>query len=195
MAERQDYSGAFDPDITLVDFSKEAHMRLCKAATKMYLNIDAAWRAAVEERFGKDVSLELSRRVWFEGKNNGCFVESTLPRVAMNINGSNMESWLKHLQIDPALAGIADVRCELTDESTGYLTVNRCEALEELEKLGDEALQKYVCEELEWKGLLQGASYVNPRIRVEPLEFAQMGRKDGCACKWKFTMADAEDCG
>ena len=195
MAERRDYSGAFDPDITLEDFSKEAHMRLCKAATKMYLNIDVAWRRAVEKRFDRKVALELSRHVWLEGKNNGCFVESTLSRMAMNIAGNDMESWMKHLQIDPGLVEIADIRCELKDEKTGYLTVNRCDALEELEKLGDEALQKYVCHELEWQGLQLGASYVNPRIRVEPLKLAEMGREDGCACKWKFAMADAEDSG
>lgn len=191
--ERDDYSGPFDPEVRLEHFSKEAHMRLCKAAVKMYLNIDAVWRARVEKRFGKEAALELSRSVWFEGRNNGCYVESTLPRAAMNITGNDMESWMKHLQIDPGLVGIADVECALENRDTGYLTVSCCEALRDLEKLGNEELQKYVCEELEWKGLQLGASYVNPRIRVTALKLPRMGCQEHCDCQWKFTMDNEGD--
>lgn len=188
--ERDDYSGPFDPNINVEeDFSKEAHILLWKVATKMYLNIDAAWRGAVEEKFGKEASFELSRRVWFDLPNSGCLVESTLPRLAMNIKGTGVVDWLKHLQIDPGLMGIADVSCDLVDENTGILTVHRCDILDALESAGDEAVQRHVCEELEWEGLQAGVDHMNPDIKVQPLKLPKMGCRDGgCVCQWEFKL-------
>ncbi|HQR03062.1 MAG: hypothetical protein JSR19_01235 [Proteobacteria bacterium] len=188
--ERDDYSGPFDPHLDVErDLSKTAHIQLWKVATKMYLNIDAAWRGAVETKFGQEASLELSRKVWFEVPNNGCFVESTLPRLAMNISGTTVEDWMKHLQIDPGLMGIAGVSCHMEDENTGVLTVNRCDILDALEQAGDETVQKHVCEELEWVGLQAGVDHMNRNIKVTPLKLPKFGCRDGgCVCQWQFKL-------
>jgi hypothetical protein len=188
MKNLEDYSGEFDPDIKYEDFSKEALIRLLKAATEMYLGMDTSWRTVAKKRFGKNVALDMSREVWYGVKRCGCYMESVLPRRAMSITGDDVASWMKHLQIDPGLACIADIRCEMVDENTGVLTVDHCNALDDMEKLGDPDIQKYNCHELEWKGLQQGVDYMNPKIKVKPLVLPQLGCKRDIACKWEFKL-------
>jgi hypothetical protein len=137
---------------------------------------------------GIEVALDISREVWYDVKHCGCYMESVLPRRAMSITGNDVASWMKHLQIDPGLACIADIRCEMIDENTGVLTVDHCYALDDMEKLGDPDIQKYNCHELEHKGLQQGVDYMNPKIKVRPLLLPQLGCKHEIACKWEFKL-------
>jgi hypothetical protein len=64
MPELDDYSGQFNPDMKLTDFSKEALARLLLAASKMYLGADGMWTTVIRNRFGDDVALECSKEVW-----------------------------------------------------------------------------------------------------------------------------------
>ena len=193
MKNLEDYSGEFDPDIKYEDFTKDALIRLLKAATDMYLGMDTSWRTVAKKRFGMEVAMDMSREVWYDVKRCGCYMESVLPRRAMSITGNDVASWMKHLQIDPGLACIADIRCEMLDENTGVLTVNHCYALDDMEKLGDPDIQKYNCHELEHKGLQKGVDYMNPKIKVRPLLLPQLGCKREIDCKWEFKLEEKEN--
>jgi len=64
LADLEDYSGEFRPDLKLTDFSKEALVRLLTAASKMYLGADGMWTNVIRRRYGDDVALSCSKEVW-----------------------------------------------------------------------------------------------------------------------------------
>jgi hypothetical protein len=55
MGELHDYSGEFNADLTLPDFSKEAILRLLVASGKLYLGIDGIWTGLMRKKHGDKV--------------------------------------------------------------------------------------------------------------------------------------------
>jgi len=64
MEELKDYNGEFKPDLKLEDFSKEALVQLCDAASRLIVGIDGIWRDLVKEYFGEEKANELSQKAW-----------------------------------------------------------------------------------------------------------------------------------
>ncbi len=186
MKELNDYSGEFNPNLRLEEFSKEALIKMWLAASKMYIGIEGLWRAAVEERFGSEVAEQVSHDVWFA--RGGCKMEATIPSRAMGIRGHDVASFFKHLQVDPGTAGIMDIELDLKNSNSGILTVRQCKALQHFERHNMTDVQKHVCEELDGEGFEVGAQQFNPNIKARALRLPPRDKPTDIACQWEFKL-------
>jgi hypothetical protein len=185
MEELQDYSGNLRPDVTMEDFSKEALTRMWRVGGKMYIGLEGNWFGLIKERYGEDTALELDAEVW----RRQTPLEVRQCRRAMNIQGNDVASLLKHLQIDPGSAGIwPDYEVELKDENRGVLTVKRCLALEHFERHGQTRMIKHTCEVLDGEGFEDTARLFNPDMKVTAVKLPPRNGPDEIACQWEFRL-------
>ena len=192
----QDYSGKFDPDLTMVDFSKEALIRLLVAAGKLYLGIDGIWTGLMRQKYGDKVAFDYDKEVWF---SKGLETDIKHTCDALNIKGNDLPSLLKYLQFGPAMAVIyvgpppkfePRVKFEMRDENDAIMTITRCNSLEYFERHKDVALQKLACEEIDLPAFKWIAKRFNPRIECEPLKLPPRKSKDEICCQWEFKLQE-----
>jgi len=185
MPDLEDYSGPFNPNLKLTDFSKEALIRLLVAAGKMYLGADGMWTTVIRRRYGDDVALECSKEAWdTTGKQ-----ELRRSTAAMNIGVGDIASMFKFFQVDPGFAVMFDIDFELSNDGRyGLMTVKRCPSLEYFERHGDEWLMNLACKELDVPLLPETARHFNPDIKTKPLKLPPRQSKDEIACQWEFKL-------
>ncbi|MCX6000333.1 MAG: DUF6125 family protein, partial [Chloroflexi bacterium] len=176
MRELHDYSGEFNPNLRLTDFSKEALIRLLVSASKAYLGIDGVWTTLMRQKYGDRAAFDFDKEVWF-GKALGLDIKRTVE--PLNIQGNDIATLFKYWQCTPGGAVIytgpspdfePHVKFELKNKNLGIMTYERCYSLEYFERHGDGSLQKLACEEIDlpaWEWL---AHKFNPNIRVRPLK-------------------------
>jgi len=182
--ELQDYSGELRPDLEMTDFSKEALVRLWRAAAKGQVGIDGAWYTLVSERWGDAVAKELSAEVWRRVPEP----DFRRTRQAMNISGDDIASVLKVAQIAAQGGGLLGIECQLKDKNYGMLTVRRCRWLEWFERTGDMEFLKWSCEFLDPEVFANVAYLTNPKIKVTPLKLPPRESPDEIACQWEFKL-------
>ena len=194
MAELQDYSGEFDPNLTLRDFSKEALIELLVSASKAYLGIDGAWSGLLRLKFGDRVAFDYDKEVWF---SQGLALDMRRTMEPLSITGDDIAALFKYLQFSPGFAVIyvgpppgfePYVKFELKNKNLGIMTVTRCHSLAYFERHQDWALQKLACEEIDWPAWKWLASQFNPKIEVTPLKLPPRKSKDEIACQWEFRL-------
>lgn len=194
MGELQDYSGDFNADLTLPDFSKEALMRLLVASGKLYLGIDGIWTGLMRKKYGDRAAFDLDKEVWF---SKGLELDIKQTCEAMNIVGGDIPTLFKYLQFGPAFSVIyvgpppkfePRVQFELKDRNHGIMTVTRCNSLEYFERHKDTALQKLACEEIDLPAFKWIAKWFNPKIECEPIKLPPRRSPDDVACRWEFRM-------
>jgi len=188
MAELQDYSGEFRPNLKLEEFSKDALLRLWQAGGKLYLGIDGIWYRLITERFSEQMALELDQEVWMRNVQP----ELYMLMEAMHIHGNDVATLFKVFQVDPNGSILHDMHFELKNKNEGILTVTRCSALDWAERHGDAARAKSVCDmDVPWYS--EAARLVNPRMKAIPLdmpsEFPRKVRGE-YACKWEFKVEE-----
>ena len=79
--EIDDYSGPFEPDLRLDDFSKEGLKKLVEVGGAIYGAVNNTWYAAVAEKFGREVADELHHEVWFKDGGVGDVENYTISRL------------------------------------------------------------------------------------------------------------------
>ena len=185
MAELQDYSGEFKPDLKLTDFSKEALVRLLVAASRMYLGADGMWTTVIRRRYGDDVALSCSKEVW----DTNWKLELRRPMEAMNIKGNDIATMFKTWQVDPGFAVMFDIDFEIRDNGNyGLMTVKRCRTLEYCERHGDDWLLNLACNELDQPLIAESARFFNPGITTKALKLPPRKSKDEIPCQWEFRL-------
>ena len=194
MKELQDYSGEFNPELTLPDFSREALIRLLVAAGKLYLGIDGVWTSLMRKKYGDKTAFDYDKEVWF---SKGLELDIRQTVEALNIKGNDIPTLFKYLQFGPAFSVIyvgpppdfePRVKFELKSENHGIMTVTRCNSLEYFERHNDTALQKLACEEIDLPAFKWIARQFNPKIAVEPLKLPPRKSRDEIACQWEFKL-------
>jgi hypothetical protein len=187
MPELDDYSGPFNPDMKLTDFSKEALARLLLAASKMYLGADGMWTTVIRKKFGEDVALECSKEVWATNWKQ----EVRRPTEAMNIHGDDIATMFKFFQVDPGFAVMFDMDFELSDDGKrGKLTVTRCRTLEYCERHNDTWLQNLACNELDGPLIPETARLFNPKMACRALKLPPRKSPDEIPCQWEFWIEE-----
>jgi len=196
MAELEDYSGEFNAELTLPDFSKEALMRLLVAAGKLYLGIDGVWTGLMRKKYGDKAAFDFDKEVWF---SKGLELDIKQTCEAMNIEGNDIPTLFKYLQFGPAFSVIyvgpppefePRVQFELKNKSHGIMTVTRCNSLEYFERHKDTALQKLACEEIDLPAFKWIAKRFNPKRECEPIKLPPRKSDKEAACRWEFRMED-----
>jgi hypothetical protein len=182
--ELPDYSGDFDPDLKLQDFSKDALIRLLVATGKLYVGVDPIWLATMRQIYGDRVAFDYDKQVWQAG------TESEVHRVtkALNITGNDVAAVFKFFQFSPGFGALFDIDWDLKDRNHGIMTVTRCLGVVWWEKTGDEALQKFTCEELEIPLFQRIAEHFNPKMKATALKLPPRDSVNDIACRWEFKI-------
>jgi len=185
MEELQDYSGEFSPNRTLMDFSKEALIRLWIATAKLYIGIDGYWFTLIKEKYGYETAIELENELW----KRAAPMEFRRVAEAMNIRGNDVASLFKALQMDPGSEGVMDLEYELKDKNHGIFTVRGCRSLEYWEKYGDTQMMKDGCAIDVW-AFAEYARFFNPRMKTTCLKLPPRNSPDEIACQWEFKVEE-----
>ncbi len=184
MKDLPDYSGEFDPDLKLQDFSKDALIKLLVATGKLYVGVDPIWVATMRQIYGDRVAFNYDKQVWQAG------TESDIHRItkALNITGNDVAAVFKYFQFNPGFGVLFDVDWDLKDKNHGIMTVTRCLGVLWWEKTGDQALQKFTCEEIEIPMFQRIAEHFNPKMKATALKLPPRDNMNDVACRWEFKV-------
>ena len=179
-----DYSGEFDPNLTLQDFSKEALIKLLIAAGRLYTGMDPLWVSAMRQKYGDRVAFDLDKEIW----QTGTLADIHRTNKALNITGNDVAAVFKFLQFSPGFGVLFDIEWDLKNKNHGIMTVTRCSGVTWWERNGDDTLQKFTCEEIEIPMFQRIAEYFNPNMKATALKLPPRNGSDDIACHWEFRI-------
>ncbi len=182
MAQMQDYSGDFNPNLKLTDFSPEFSAELLRLYGKLYIGIDGFWYLGVKEHINNEMALKVDLWAWDKSTR---YELKRLTALA-GIEGNGIDALFKLLQIVPWMQ-VTDHKLEMDGDKRGTLTVTGCSILEALEREGT-GREKEICHIVDAAIFKKYAEYFNPNIKVTPLFLAPREDKSGLCCKWEFTI-------
>jgi hypothetical protein len=184
MRDLQDYAGPFDPNLRYEDFSKETLAKLVEEFAMALQILEGNWHRILRERFGDAATIEMDITQWVRSSPRYHRRISKL----LNIQGSNMETIFKALQMDPAFSpGFFDIEWELVDANRGYFTVKNCGPLNAFEKEG-RGYEAHICHDLEIPTFTATLHYYNPKAKITPIKLPPRRSEDDIACKWEITI-------
>lgn len=185
--ERDDYSGAFDPDFRYEDLSKAALVRLVREYALIVHLLDRSALAAVGLRYGQEAVEEIAIEEWRGASPIYC---ERLRRV-MGIEGDDVAAIFKALQVDPGFPHhYMDVRYEVVDERHGFFELAWCGALMDVEPWGDRAVTG-MCHHIEDGTFDATAQAVNPKARIRHVHRPPRSSPDDVPhCRWEVVIAD-----
>ena len=188
MKELQDYSGEFVPNLKWQDFSKDALIGLLTECQRALIMLDGFWHTKVAAELGIEKADAWGAEVW--GKD---YVRRMVPRImkTMNIEGNDVETYMKYLQVDPGLPlELWDCHVDLKDKNNAVWTVNRCPSLLFMEKEG-QGRETIVCQGMEFEAIKGYARFFNPAIKVTPLKLPPRKSQDELPhCQWEFNLEE-----
>lgn len=188
MKELKDYSGPLIPNLRWQDFSKDALIKLLTECQRALIMLDGFWHTKVASELGIEKADAWGGEVW-----GGDYVKYMLPRImkAMNIQGNDVETYMKYLQIDPGLPlELWECDYDLRDRNHVVWTVNNCPSLLFMEKEG-KGRESVVCQSMEVAAVKGYARYFNPKMEVKPLKLPPRKSRDELPhCQWEFQIKE-----
>ncbi len=180
-----DYAGPFRPDFVLEDLAQPVLARQLKEITlDAHLLMRAAY-TSVHDRFGPEVGPEFARDEW------AGIAPVSIPRIrrCLGIEGDDMASILKTLQVDPALPhDYVRFGCELLDERNGRFWIEECDALAP----GEPEAWTALLEDEENPGLARVVAAVQPLARMHPIDPESVDVERACMA-WDITIDPDEE--
>jgi len=173
MPELNDYSGEFRPGARLEDFSKETIAKVLIAWNRLNLVLDRWWQDLLVDR-GSEADLAKVQdsvwKRWTKKRPQGI-------RKALSIDGKDLVSFLKCLQLDSCLCyGVYNLEWELEPARRATLTVREPVALPQLMDL-TKTDTNYRAAWLEADLLQSIAHEFHPEIKVRDLPPGDAFRK------------------
>lgn len=183
MADLDDLSGPFNPELTFADFSKDFLLKLIQVWQYAWLHMTEAWYDAVKERFGAKTADECETHAWVR---MGERVNPRYPKVA-NIELNTVVDSLKCLQLplDNTTGGLFASAYDIKNPNHVIFTVRKCRSLDFFEAKQPERIN-WVCHVNEQK--VMEKYLVNPKIKVTPLKLPPRKSPDEIACQWEFKI-------
>jgi hypothetical protein len=190
MADRNDYSGPFDPDFRYEDLSKDALVRLVREFALIAHLLDRSMCAAIGMRYGGDAVKELAIEEW----RGASPLYGRRLREVMNVEGDGVPAIFKVFQLDPGFPHhYMDVRYEIVDDHHGYFELAHCGALMDVEPFGEQMVTN-MCHHIEDGTFDYTAQAVNPKARVRPVHRPPRRPVDRTPhCRWEVVIDDDTD--
>jgi len=184
--ELEDYSGNFQPDLKLTDFSKDALIRLWHVAGRNYAGRVGQWYSFIRDKFDEETAQEVFRDIWMK-KHRSLNIECRRVAEAMNIQDRNVAGFFKFLQWDPAQTGIINTHCGLVNEnpSHGIATIPKCWVVDFCEQSDDESMEIEICDSCLY-GYEECARWFNPNIKTVCLKLPPRTNPNEICCQWEF---------
>ena len=162
---RNDYSGPFDPDLGLADFSRQA---LAHLGREYLLNghlQDRVGLPLVAKSFGGDAYVDFSIEEWMAASP----IYSKRMQRAMGFEGNDVGTVFKNLQLDiGAPHQFMDFQFRLDRPDYGEFWLPFCGALLDVEPFGEKHV-KSMCHSIEDPTFDATAAATNPRMRMRPI--------------------------
>lgn len=190
MTLRSDYSGPFDADATLADFSRQA---LAHLGREYLLNghlQDRVGMPLVVKHCGGDAYVRFAIEEWMAASP----IYSKRMQRAMNFEGSEVGTVFKNLQLDiGAPHQFMDFQFRLDRPDYGEFWLAHCGALLDVEPFGEDRV-KAMCHDIEDPTFDATAAAAHPCMKMRAIHRPPRdpaGRYP--ACRWKvFIDAEAE---
>jgi hypothetical protein len=192
-SEIDDYSGPFEPDLGLEDWSKEGLRKLVEVGGAIYGAVNTGWYAAVAARFGKDVADELHHEVWFKDGGVGDVENVTIAGLMNFASEDEVTSPMKVWQCLPAMASRMKLCFEQVGPNQWQMYTPMCIVPETGERGGPEVMDfmvNKICGHLELYGFRHAASRWNPNIRIDPLRLPPRSNPTQPHCRWLIELRD-----
>ena len=187
MAELNDYSGPYKPDLRLEDLSKGFLIKLIEEYEYAWLDLTGGWYNHIKEKFGAQAADEGELVAWCR------MAERINPRYAKlaNIQLNTVVDSLKALQL-PLDNNRADAlfpagEFDIKNPNHVILTIRKCRTLEFMEKRAPEEIAPR-CYVLEQETMYR--YLINPYIKITALKLPPRKSPDDIACQWEFIMSD-----
>lgn len=184
MGELDAYTGPFNPDLQLTDFSKGLLVRLMAEWTKAYLWQDEFWRIEAEKRISPQECLDCETAVWIN------LAKRVMPRVARaaGIEVRNAVDVCKAMQLPPDSTLVSrafQTTFEVKDENHVIATVTHCGPLEFFEKQAPERIESF-CHVADPRIMQAYVESLLPGATVVPLKLPPRKSKEDIACIWEY---------
>jgi len=179
---RDDYSGPFDPSLTLRAFSRQA---LADLGREYLLNGHLQDRVGLPEvmgRFGDDAMTQIAIEEWMSASP----IYSKRTQRALNFVGNDVSTIFKNLQLDIGAAHqFMDFRYRLDGPTYGEFWLQRCGALMDVEPFGEERVRA-MCHDIEDPTFDATAAATHPCAKVRPIHRPPRRPADRVPhCHWK----------
>lgn len=179
---RDDYSGPFDPDLRLNDFSRQA---LADLGREYLLNGHLQDRVGLPEvmgQFGDDAMTQIAIEEWMSASP----LYSKRTQRALNFAGSDVSTIFKNIQLDIGAAHqFMDFRFRLDNPSYGEFWLQRCGALMDVEPWGEQRVRA-MCHDIEDPTFDATAAAAHPCAKVRPIHRPPREPADRVPhCRWK----------
>jgi hypothetical protein len=187
MTLRTDYSGPFDPDLGLADFSRQLLAHLGREYLLSGHLQDRVGLPLVAKHCGGDAYVQFSIEEWMGASP----IYSKRMQRAMNFEGSEVGTVFKNIQLDiGAPHQFMDFQFRLDRPDYGEFWLPHCGALLDVEPFG-EARVKAMCHDIEDPTFDATAAATHPRMKMRPIHRPPRnpaGRYP--ACRWSVFIDD-----
>ncbi len=189
MEELKDYSGEYNPDLKLEDFSKEALVGLLKSYQTIFVGLMGMWNTVNRERMSAEEAFKLDADVY-----ERMVSKFALPLVtdAMNIHGHDVVTMLKYFQVAPdgAREGLYEFDYDIVNSNHAILTFTRCPSLFYFERKGSQKDIDALCGPggVEERAFVELCKYFNPNMKCVALKLPPRRSKDDICCQWEFKV-------
>jgi hypothetical protein len=162
---RTSYAGAFDPNWTLADFSRQTLAHLGRETLLLGHLIDRVGLPLVIQRFGEAEQVQFSIDEWMGASP----IYSLRMQRALGFEGDSVETVFKNLQLEiGAPPQFMDFQFRLDASDHGEFWLPHCGALLDVEPFGEKQV-KLMCHDIEDPTFDATAAATNPRMRMRPI--------------------------
>jgi hypothetical protein len=168
--------------LNLESLTKEELIKRLNLAMDVATAVDGMWFMAVEKENGYDRALEMDIGVW---KRYPKVLKKRLIKY-YEFKNKGLEAVQELIESDPMLLPM-EFEFIKDGKNTMVFKVNKCPALEAMERIGR---KKLTCEPVETVYLEGIAKLCDERIEIKAIKLPPRNSKaDGC-CEWRFTLND-----
>lgn len=194
---RDDYTGPFDPDVTLEDFSRDFLSRLAHEFNLIGHLYDRVGQPLVAMKYGPEGFTRSGIEEW-QGASP---IYSLRMQKTLGFEGDTVETVFKNLQLEVGSPQqFMDFQFRLDEPDYGEFWLTHCGALLDLERNGNDTnLIKLMCHDIEDPTFDATAAATHPRIVMRPFHRppridAENGNGAGRFphCRWKVYKEDED---
>jgi len=194
MTLRDDYSGSFDPDLTLADFSRGFLVRLGHEYLLIGHMLDRVGQPLVAMEGGADAYARSAIEEWMGASP----IYSKRTQRLLNFEGDDVGTVFKNLQLEVgAPQQFMDFQFRLDSPRYGEFWLAHCGALLDVEKAGTLKGVRLMCHDIEDPTFDATAAATNPRMVMRPIhrpprvdDEGGNGENRWPHCRWAVYIAE-----
>jgi hypothetical protein len=198
MTLRDDYSGPFDPALTLADFSRSFLARLGYEYLLIGHLLDRCGQPLVGMEAGTDGFVRSGIEEWMGASP----IYSKRMQRMMKFEGDDVGTVFKNLQLEVGSPQqFMDFQFRLDSPSYGEFWLCHCGALLDVEKSGNPKIVKLMCHDIEDPTFDATAAATNPRMVMRPIhrppridgelgEVTGNGKNRWPHCRWAVSIGE-----